>query len=69
MKSKNVTIDELAMMVQRGFEENQKELAKTAKKIDVERIEKKLDRIFAKHEERIEKLEGKMEKLDELLIN
>lgn len=50
MKSKNITIDDLAMMVQRGFQENQKELEKTAKKTDVDKrfdkVEKRLDKIL-----------------------
>ncbi|MCK9445570.1 hypothetical protein M0Q50_01590 [bacterium] len=68
MKSKNITIDELAMMVQKGFSEAAKE---NGKRFD--RIEKKLDRIekivVPNHEERIERLERKIEKIDELLLN
>ena len=68
MKSKNITIDELAIMVQKGFSEAAKE---NGKRFD--RIEKKLDRIekivLPNHEERIEKLEIKMGKVDELLLN
>lgn len=68
MKSKNVTIDELAIMVQKGFSEATKE---NGKRFD--RIEKKLDRIekivLPNHEERIERREEKMEKMESLLIN
>jgi hypothetical protein len=46
---KEITINDLAMMVQRGFEDIQKELRKTAKKEEMDkhfdRIENKLDRI------------------------
>jgi DNA anti-recombination protein RmuC len=79
MKSKNITIDELAVMVQKGFLE-------TAKKDDVDKrfeavdkrfdavdkrfdkMEKKLDRIAPNHEERIEKLEGDVKELKDLLV-
>ncbi|MFA5433006.1 MAG: hypothetical protein WC319_09095 [Candidatus Paceibacterota bacterium] len=75
MKSKNITIDDLAMMVQKGFSEAAKENSKRFDGVDkrFDRIEKKLDRIekivLPSHEERIERLEEKMEKLESLLIN
>jgi len=75
MKKKEITIDQLAMMVQRGFMETQKELSKNAKKIDVDRrfdqVEKRLDRIekliLPNYKERIEKLEMDVKELKELI--
>ena len=75
MKKKNITIDDLAIMVQKGFEE-------TAKKVDLDNfsksvdkrfdiVDKRLDRIekliIADHRERIEKLEEEMKELKSLL--
>jgi len=75
MKKKNITIDDLARMVKKGFDE-------TAKKIDVDGqfkavdkrfdiIEDRLDKIekliLADHKRRIEKLETEVKELKELL--
>ena len=68
MKNKNITIDDLAGMVQKGFEE-------TAKRSEVnERFDKVEDRlesieklILADHKRRIEKLEDEVKELRELL--
>jgi len=65
---KNITIDNLAKMIQRGFLE-------TAKKTEVnkrfDKIEDRLDRIekllIAEHRRRIEKLEIDVRELKELL--
>jgi len=70
MKSKNVTIDELAVMVQKGFE-------KTSTKEQVEHLEFRLDKveknlvmvkdlIIEGHKKRIEKLENEMKELKEM---
>jgi histidinol dehydrogenase len=73
MKNKNITIDELAMMVQKGFSEAVKENAKRFDGVDkrFDRIEKKLDRIekivLPTHEERIERLEKDMDKVKEFI--
>ncbi|MFA5431744.1 MAG: hypothetical protein WC319_02550 [Candidatus Paceibacterota bacterium] len=79
MKTKNITIDDLAIMVQKGFLE-------TAKKEDVDKrfdavdrrfeaadkrfdkIEKKLDRVTESYGERIEKLEGDVKEFKDLLV-
>ena len=68
MENKNITIDDLAGMVQKGFEE-------TAKRDEVnERFDKIEDRlesieklILADHKRRIEKLEDEVKELRELL--
>ena len=68
MENKNITIDDLAGMVQKGFEE-------TAKKDEVnERFDKIEDRlesieklILTDHKRRIEKLEDEVKELRELL--
>ena len=68
MKNKNITIDDLAGMVQKGFEE-------TAKRNEVnERFDKIEDRlenieklILADHKRRIEKLEDEVKELKDLL--
>lgn len=68
MKKKNITIDDLAIMVQKGFEE-------TAKKSEVnlrfDQIDKRFDKIekliLADHRERIENLEKGLKELKDLL--
>ncbi|MFH1181293.1 MAG: hypothetical protein V1705_02810 [bacterium] len=68
MKSKNVTIDDLARMVKKGFDE-------TAKKEEVnvrfDKVEERLDKIekliLADHKRRIDKLEVEVRELKELL--
>ncbi|MBI4708919.1 MAG: hypothetical protein HY764_01790 [Candidatus Portnoybacteria bacterium] len=68
MKKKIITIEQLAGMVQRGFEETAKseEVNKRFDKIEdrLERIEKL---ILADHKRRIEKLETEVKELRELL--
>jgi len=68
MKKKNVTIEGLAGMVQKGFEETAKNFELTAKRDEVnarfDRIEKL---ILANHKRRIEKLESEVKELKELL--
>jgi len=68
VKKKNITIEDLARMVQKGFLE-------TAKKVEVDKrfdkIENSLERIekllIAEHRRRIEKLELDVRELKELL--
>jgi archaellum component FlaC len=68
MAKKGITIDDLAAMVQRGFRD-------TARQTDVDKrfdaIDERLDRIekliLADHKRRIERLEGEMKDLRELL--
>jgi archaellum component FlaC len=68
MKKKNITIDDLALMVQKGFEE-------TAKKKDVDKkfkdMDERFDRIekliLADHKRRIERLEQDVKELRNLL--
>lgn len=81
MKSKNITIDELAVMVQKGFEGSAKDINKRFDGVDkrfdgvdkrFDRVEKRLDRIekliLADHKERIEKLEMEVRELKALLV-
>jgi len=76
MKSKNITIDELAVMVQKGFLETAKkeEMDKCFDGVDkrFDRVEKRLDRIekliLADHKERIERLEEEVKELKALLV-
>lgn len=60
MSKKKMTLEDLAIMVQQGFED-------TASKADVERLEQRLDRIenilLAGHDRRIEKLEDTVRQL------
>jgi hypothetical protein len=75
MKSKNITIDDLAIMVQKGFSETAKkeEMDKRFDGVDkrFDKVEKRLDRIekliLADHKERIEKLEIEMKELKDLM--
>lgn len=68
MKEKEITIEDLARMVQKGFEETAKrgEVNKRFDKVEdrLERIEKL---ILADHKQRIEKLEAEVKELKELL--
>jgi len=68
MEKKNITIDDLTRMVQKGFLETAKraEVDKRFDKVDdrLERIEKLL---IAEHRRRIEKLETDVKELKELL--
>ena len=70
MKKKNITIDELATMVQKGFE-------KTSTKDQVEQLEFRIDKvekslvaikdlIIEGHRKRIERLEVEVKELREL---
>jgi archaellum component FlaC len=78
MVKKNITIDELAVMVQKGF-------ADTATKNDIKDINKRLDvmvtkaemnrrfdgledRVLASHQKRIEKLETEIKDLRALFV-
>ena len=68
MKKKNITIDDLARMVLKGFDEMQRELMKTAKKKDVdERFDRIEKLILADYKRRIGKLEEEVKELRSLL--
>ena len=61
MAKKNITIDEPAKMVQKGFEE-------TAKKADVNKRFDKIENILLKQQgERIESLEKRLSRLEDAL--
>jgi archaellum component FlaC len=69
MKGKNITIDDLAVMVKKGFDGVDKRFDGVDKRFDgvddrLERIEKL---ILANHKRRIEKLETEVKELKELL--
>jgi hypothetical protein len=63
---KNLTLDDLAAMVQRGFADNAEEVKTMRKEMSAgfERIEKIL---LAKQEKRIEKLEKEVQELKDAL--
>jgi archaellum component FlaC len=75
MKKKNITIDDLAIMVQKGFQETAKkeEMDKRFDGVDkrFDGVDKRLDRIekliLADHKERIEKLELEVKELKDLI--
>ena len=52
-KENEVTIEDLARMIQKGFSE-------TATKSDVEKLEKKMDAGFTKVDARFENVEGRL---------
>lgn len=68
MKNKDITIDDLAVMVQKGFEETAKR-EETNTRLD--KIEDRLETIekllLVDHSQRIEKLETEVKELKELL--
>jgi chromosome segregation ATPase len=57
-EEKEITIEDLAVMVQKGFSE-------TAKKTDIERLEKKIDNV----DSRVENLEHKVNQIDRRLFS
>jgi len=61
MATKKITIDDLAIMVQKGFNE-------TAKKADVDKRFDRIESILNKHDVRIEKLEVDVRNLKEALV-
>lgn len=75
MIAKKITIEKLAQMIARGFDETTKKLGETAKKVDVDKrfniVEERLDHIekliLANHHHRLERLEEEMKELRELL--
>jgi len=80
MKSKNITIDDLAIMVQKGFEAVDKRFDTVDERFEAvdkrfeavdkrfDKIEKKLDRVTESYGERIEKLEGDVKEFKDLLV-
>ena len=80
MKKKDITIDDLAMMVQRGFSDAAKSIDKRFDAVDVrfdgvdrrlDKMDKRFDRIekliLSDHKERIERLEMQVKELKELI--
>lgn len=69
MKKKGVTIDELALMVGKGFQSVDKRFDEVDKRLD--RMDKRFDRIekliLADHKDRIERLEMQVKELKELI--
>ncbi|MDD3729118.1 MAG: hypothetical protein PHH17_03515 [Candidatus Pacebacteria bacterium] len=67
MKKKNITIDDLAMMIKKGFDETAKK-SEVSRRFDVieGRLEKIEKLILADHKRRIEKLEMEIKELKEL---
>lgn len=69
MKSKNITIDELAVMVKKGFDGVDVRFDGVDRRLD--KVEKRLDRIekliLSDHKERIERLEMQVKELKELI--
>jgi len=67
MAKKNITIDDLAIMVQKGFEETAK---KAEMNLRFDQIDKRFDKIekliLADHKNRIEKLEEEVKELKNL---
>ncbi len=67
MAKKNVTIDDLAVMVQKGFAETAtKTELKSMKNEMNERFDKIENLILADHKKRIEKLENEVKELKEI---
>lgn len=65
MAKKNITIDELASMVQKGFEETHREM-RTGFDVVNKRFDKIEKLILADHKSRIEKLEAEVKELKEM---
>ena len=76
MKKKEITIDDLALMVGKGFQSVDKRFDGVDKRFDgidkrLDRMDKRFDRIekliLAEHKERIEKLETQVKELRDLI--
>lgn len=72
MKNKNITTDDLAVMVQRGFNDVTEKMAtKSEMNRRFDLIDKRFDKIekliLSDHRERIEKLEVEVKELKDLL--
>jgi len=66
---KNITIDELAGMVQKGFEETAKKIDMDASfKIVNDRLDKIENILIKQQNEKIERLEERMHRIEEALI-
>ncbi|MFA5169627.1 MAG: hypothetical protein WC420_02745 [Candidatus Paceibacterota bacterium] len=69
MKKKEITIEDLALMVGKGFQSVDKRFDGIDRRLD--RMDKRFDRIekliLAEHKERIEKLEMEVKELKELI--
>ena len=73
MKKKNITIDHLAGMVNKGFEETNKKMERGFKEVDkrFDIVDKRLDKIenvlLRQHSEEIEYLKRRVGKLEDAL--
>ena len=73
MKKKEITIDDLATMVQKGFIETKTDMTSFSKSVDkrFDAVDRRLDKIekliIADHRQRIERLEEEMKELKNLL--
>ena len=72
MAKKNITIDDLAVMVQKGFSSNDKRFDQVDKRFESMQnyMDKRFDKIenliLANHQKRIEKIEAEIKELREL---
>ncbi|MDD5752447.1 MAG: hypothetical protein PHT82_02895 [Candidatus Portnoybacteria bacterium] len=66
MKKKNVTIDDLAIMINKGFDDVTKEMRSGFQQND-RRFDKIESLMLVEHRTRIERLEKKVERLEGLL--
>ena len=66
MKNKNVTIDDLAIMINKGFDDVTKEMRSGFQQND-RRFDKIESLMLVEHRTRIERLEKKVERLEGLL--
>ncbi|MCX6719554.1 MAG: hypothetical protein NTV36_00355 [Candidatus Staskawiczbacteria bacterium] len=68
MKNKNITLDDLAVMVQKGFNGVDLKFEQVDKRFDL--VDKRFDKIenlvLASHQKRIEKLEAEVKELREM---
>lgn len=67
--NKSITIDDLAVMVQKGFEETSKKLdMDTNFKIVNDRLDKIENILIKQQNEKIERLEERMHRIEEALV-
>jgi molecular chaperone DnaK (HSP70) len=66
MKNKNITTNELARMVKKGFDDTTKEMRSGFKQVN-KRFDRIENLILVEHRTRIENLEKKVLKLEEIL--
>lgn len=68
LKKKKITLEDLAMMVQRGFQEVAKQMGGTAKRVDVERGFRAVEKRFTAVDQRFDGIENRLVGVENHLV-